>query len=276
VPSTPAEGLFGPDSMVWRVDRELAVLVGSGSRALLMQIAHPKVAAAVAKHSRFQTDPLGRLFGTLSAIYTFAFADASRATRTVESINHLHSHVNGTTSRGEPYAALDPHLLLWVYATLIDSSLLAYDTFVGLLAAEERERYYAELRTYGSLWGIPVPELPTSLVDLRLWMNEAIESGEVHVTSEARELAKYIVRPHVAWLPGIVWLPFEPITAWLLPPVLRDGFGFIWGPRREHLMQRIAAASRRVVPHLPSIFRELPQARSARRRVALARASGLP
>src|SRR5438067_11677283 len=117
--------------MTWRVDREAMVLLGSGSRALLLQVAHPKVAAAVADHSRYRSDPLGRLRDTLHAIYGFAFADSRRAGRIVARINALHSRVIGTTPEGAAYAARDPHLLLWVYATLIDSSLLAYDTFVA-------------------------------------------------------------------------------------------------------------------------------------------------
>src|SRR5438105_11129581 len=108
--------------MTWRVDREVAVLFGSGSRALLLQVAHPKVAAAVADHSRYRSDPLGRLRDTLDAIYGFAFEPADRVEAIVGNINKLHSHVQGVTPSGEPYSALDPHLLLWVYATLIDSS----------------------------------------------------------------------------------------------------------------------------------------------------------
>src|SRR2546421_2127774 len=139
--------------MTWRVDREAMVLLGSGSRALLLQVAHPKVAAAVAEHSRFRSDPVGRLRDTLDAIYAFAFADTSTAHQVIATITHLHSAVRGATPAGEPYAALDPHLLLWVYATLIDSSLVAYETFVAPLAPTDRDRYYAELRAVGPLWG---------------------------------------------------------------------------------------------------------------------------
>src|SRR5882724_8581737 len=120
--------------MTWRVDREIAVLLAAGPRALLLQVAHPKVAAAVAEHSRYRSDPLGRLRDTLDAIYSFAFADTSRATQVVRSVNRLHEHVIGRAPDGQAYAALDPHLLLWVYATLIDSSVLAYETFVGPLS----------------------------------------------------------------------------------------------------------------------------------------------
>jgi len=91
----------------------------------------------------------------------------------------------------------------------------------------------------------------------------------VHVTSQARELAKDILRPPVRWLPSAIWLPLEPMTAWLLPHPIRDGFGLSWSRRRERMMQSVALASRALVPHLPPVVRDLPQFRAAQRRVRL-------
>src|SRR6266849_7121723 len=107
VGAPPAHGLFGPGSVTWRVDREIAVLLGSGARALLLQIAHPKVAAAVADHSRYRTDPLGRLCDTLDAIYGFAFEDARQVEHIVQHINGLHRGVRVLTPDGERYSAHD-------------------------------------------------------------------------------------------------------------------------------------------------------------------------
>jgi uncharacterized protein (DUF2236 family) len=252
--------------MTWRVDRELAVLLGSGSRALLMQIAHPGVAAAVAEHSRFRSDPLGRLRGTLDAIYGFAFADARHVETIVQQVNALHSRVRGTTPDGEPYSARDPHLLLWVYATLIDSSLVSYETFVMPLTDDERETYYAEFRRAGPLWGIPPDQFPASLIAMRAWMADLIASGEVRVTPQARFLGRFILEPPVRWLPAPMLMPLQLVTVWLLPPALRSGFGYAWGPRREVLMRRMAACSRTLVPRLPHVIRDLPLARAADRR----------
>src|SRR5690349_13092641 len=104
--------------MVWRVDREAAVLLASGPRALLLQVAHPKVAAAVADHSRYASDPLGRLERTLDAIYSFAFADLPTARAAVARVNRRHGPVKGTLPdavgahpAGDAYDALDPTLL---------------------------------------------------------------------------------------------------------------------------------------------------------------------
>src|SRR5438105_15405151 len=166
--------------MTWRVDREVAVLFGSGSRALLLQVAHPKVAAAVADHSRYRSDYLGRLRDTLDAIYGFAFADSHRVERILHGINALHRRVRGSTPDGEPYSALDPHLLLWVYATLIDSSLLAYDTFVGPLTEDERETYYVVFCRAGRVWGISHDAFTDWLVSIRPFMARLIGMIPVH------------------------------------------------------------------------------------------------
>jgi uncharacterized protein (DUF2236 family) len=243
--ASPKDGFFGPHSVVWRVDRELAVLLGSGSRALLLQVAHPLIAAAVADHSRYRRDPIGRLRHTLETIYAFAFSDREHATRMVEAINRRHAQVVGTSPDGTPYAALDPHLLLWVYATLIDSGLLAYETFVAPLTEAEREQAYLEFQEAAHVWGIPPEIFPPGI----------------------REAGRIILKPPVWWLPGFLMSPLEWVAVWLLPPTIRDGFGYTWGPRRERFMQLCAALSRRVVPRLPAWLRDLPVARAADRRV---------
>jgi len=196
-PRQPELGLFGPASTTWRIDREVAVLLGSATRALMLQVAHPRVAAAVANHSRYRSDPLGRLRGTLDAIYGFTYSDMPGVERILGHIHHLHTRVHGRTPDGDPYSALDPHLLLWVYATLIDSSLLAYDTFVSPLSVSEREAYYAELRRAGPLWGIRASDFPDSLVDLRAWMAHLIASGEVRVSPQGRSVGHYILEPRL-------------------------------------------------------------------------------
>ncbi|MBV8718821.1 MAG: DUF2236 domain-containing protein [Chloroflexi bacterium] len=271
-PPTPDLGLFGPHSTVWHVDREIAVLLGSGSRALMLQVAHPKVAAAVDAHSRYRSDPLGRLRDTLNSIYGFTFASMPEVDRILGHIHHLHTHVRGRTAGGEPYTALDPHLLLWVYATLIDSSLLAYETFVAPLTLAQREQYYADLRRVGPLWGIRPSDFPDTLVGLRFWMADRIRSGEVHVSPQGRYVGRFLLEPKGWWLPPPAALLLRQSTVWQLPPSLREGFGYSWGPRREAAMRSLAALSRAIVPRLPHALRDLPTARSAYRRVRRAEA----
>jgi uncharacterized protein (DUF2236 family) len=135
----------------------------------------------------------------------------------------------------------------------------------------DRERYYAEFRQVGPIWGIPPQDFPGSLVDLRAWMRQLIEDGEVQVTPQGRRVGGYILAPPVWWLPAPAAVVFRLATVWLLPPRLREGFGMSWGPGRERLMRALAVSSRAVVPRLPRMVRDLPIARAAEGRVRQAR-----
>ena len=124
------QGLFSPDSVAWKIDRERAVLLGGG-RSLLMQLAHPRVARGVAEHSDFRRRPFRRLARTLTLSLDSVFGDRDVALRSAGRINAAHASV-----RGEGYSAFDPDLLLWVFATLADSAVLSYELFVrGLTTA---------------------------------------------------------------------------------------------------------------------------------------------
>jgi uncharacterized protein (DUF2236 family) len=263
-------GLFGPGSVVWKVDRETAVLLASGQRALLMQVAHPMVAAAVADHSRYASDPMGRLRGTLDAIYAFAFADREGALQAVGAVNRRHAPVRGALpvaagshAAGAPYRAMEPALLAWVYATLVDSSLLAYQTFVAPLTPAEQDQYYGEMRRHASLWGMPPTQMPESLAALRAWMDGLMANGDVAVSDHGRTIARRVLAPPTWWIPAPLFLPVSHVATWLLPPTLRRQYGLPWGPRREAFMRRGAALSRQIVPRIPQSLRDLPIARAA-------------
>ncbi len=125
-------GYYGPESVTWKVTRESAVLLG-GSRAILMQIAHPLVAIGVEAHSSYRTDPLGRANRTFLLGEHLTFGNSTQAQQAARTINRLHTHVHGelpldagSYQQGAHYSAKDQDLLLWVHATLIDSLLLAY------------------------------------------------------------------------------------------------------------------------------------------------------
>ena len=102
-PAEEAAGLFGPDSVSWRIDSELVVLAG-GSCALLMQAAHPMVAAGVVEHSTFATDPFGRLMRTLESSFDVVFGSRTTAEAAIRRVNAIHRSVTG------PDAGWDLHL----------------------------------------------------------------------------------------------------------------------------------------------------------------------
>src|SRR5260370_40958496 len=129
-------GSFPDDSIIRRVNRENVLLLGGG-RALLMQLAHPLVAAGVDEHSDFRDRPIRRLRRTVQMMMAIVFGDRETALAAARSVNRVHGRVQGAG-----YRALDPDLLLWVHATLVDSSLATYETFVRPLRDEEREGFY--------------------------------------------------------------------------------------------------------------------------------------
>src|SRR5512146_59063 len=163
-------GLFGPGSEAWRLDREAVLLLGAGPRALLLQIAHPLVAAGVAEHSDFRADPWARLSGTLRSYLRLVYGTADAARGELRRLNELHRGVRGDVlepaarhRHGARYSALDPALALWVHATLVDSTIAAYHAWLEPLSRERRVRYYAETLPVGRAFGIPAADLPPDL-----------------------------------------------------------------------------------------------------------------
>lgn len=264
--ATEAAGLFGPGSASWRVDRELIVLAG-GSCALLLQAAHPSVAAGVEQHSTYATDPFGRLMRTLESSYDVVFGTRARADATINRVNAIHAAVRGTRpDDGSPYSALDPEALLWVHATLVDTALRVYERFVHPLDLAAQEAYHAEAAEVAVRLGVPPDRLPPTLVELRAWMDEMVSSGVVQVTPGARRIARTVLYP-LGWVPRLAWDAAHLVSLATLRPEIRRQYGIGWSSAREEGMVRIAALSRRALPLLPPLLRVAPQARAAERRM---------
>jgi len=262
-------GLFGPGSASWQVDREVVLLAG-GTCALLMQLAHPAVAAAVAQHSDFRGDPFGRLRRTVTASYAVVFGTTPHAERAIRRINAIHRIVSGRVpDTGQPYHALDPDLLLWVHATLVDTALRVYERYVGPLSPSAGEAYHDEARHIAIRLGIPASVVPPTLVDLRARMADMLDRGDVRVTPTARMLAPSVLYPSRV-MPRLLWDAAHLISFSVMPSQIRAGYGIPWPAARERGMRRVAAVSRRVLPLVPGALRHVPHARSAQRRLAQA------
>jgi uncharacterized protein (DUF2236 family) len=245
-------GLFDDRSITRRVSRENILMLGGG-RALLMQLAHPKVAAGVDEHSDFRTQPIRRLRRTIHVTMAIIFGDRETALAAARSVNKVHAKVRGTD-----YRALDPDLLLWVHATLTDSALVTYETFVRRLPAQEREDFYQESKLIGELLGIPLDRFPATLSDFDAYAEQMMSTGPVRVGRVALELAGQVLRPKVRLLPGPVMVPFEVVTAGLMPPVLRSQYGLSWGPRQQRAFRLAVSALPRVVAVTPPLLRVWP------------------
>jgi uncharacterized protein (DUF2236 family) len=261
-----AAGLFGPASVSWRVDRELVVLAG-GSCALLMQAAHPVVAAGVVEHSTYESDPFGRLLRTLTSSFDVVFGTRSRAEAAIRRVNAVHAAVRGRMPDGAAYSALDPEALLWVHATLVDTALRVYGRFVRPLAPAEEQAYHEESAMVAELLGVPARTVPPTIGQLRAWMAAMVGDGRVHVTPAARRIARTVLYP-TRFPPRLAWDAAHLVSMATLPPELRRQYGIRWSDARERGMERLARATRVVLPLLPGQLRFAPQARAADRRVA--------
>ena len=272
-PSTrpDALGLYGPGSEAWALNREAMLLLGAGPRALLLQLAHPRVAAGVADHSDFRSDPWARLRGTLRSYLRIVYGTTTAARGEIRRLNGLHRSITGPT-----YRARDPELSLWVHATLVDSTIAVADAWLEPLSRERRARCYAETLPIGRAFGIPDAILPADLDAFDAYMAAQIApGGPVEVDDTARELAHAVLHPPLGPIvPALGWVPAVAYawTLWpavgLLPERVRQAYGLAWGPRERLVSAWLVASWRSIRPLLPASFRQMPQALAADRRVA--------
>jgi uncharacterized protein (DUF2236 family) len=242
-----------------RIHRERVLLVG-GQRALVLQLAHPMVAAGVADHSDFPHRALERLSRTLDLTLATVFGTAAEAEEAIASIRRVHERVRGARA-GRSYRATDPRLLLWVNATLVDTTLLVYERFVRPLKDEERSRYYEETKGFGPLYGIPDDVVPPHLDAFRAYMREMIEGEELQPTDESRGLVHAVLRPPLPLRWRIPTEGVRLVTLGLLPERIREMFGLRAGPAARLALAGSSAASRTVLPALPKRLRFFPIAR---------------
>jgi uncharacterized protein (DUF2236 family) len=203
-------------------------------------------------------------------MWSIVFDDAAAARDSLRRVKAIHGKVRGPMS--DPaggtaaYSALDPELLLWVHATLVDSALVAYDRFVAPLPAAEKARYYEETRKLAALFDIPAAAIPPSLEAFHSYTAGMLEGGEIRVSATARSLARSILAPGPPLLRPLTPL-FAFVTAGLLPPQLRREYVLSWNERSEKRLDRLAMLTRKLLPCVPAPLRFVPNARAAEKRL---------
>jgi uncharacterized protein (DUF2236 family) len=260
------------NSVARKINREAVVLLGWG-RAILLQLAHPLVAAAVADYSHFDKTAGGyvrRVRQTVGGMLTITFGSPDEARAVVERINQIHRHVRGTLDApvgpfpaGTPYAATDPTLLCWVHATLVDSMVEVYERLVAPLTPEERDRFCVEAAETGRVLGIPDALLPKRFVDLRRYLEQMYAGGAIAVGPNARALAGALMSPPLGPAAVPLFRVTRLVTIGLLPDGIRRAYGFSWDAGRDRTFRAIMGLIRRVRSALPARLREWPAARAA-------------
>ena len=276
-------GLYGPASEAWRLNREAMLLLGAGPRALLLQLAHPAVAAGVADHSDFRADPWRRLAGTLRSYLTIVYGSTAAARAEIRRLNALHRGIVGPG-----YSARDPELSLCVHATLVESTIAVYEAWLEPLPTARRAAYYAETRPIGRAFGVPEALLPADLEAFERYVAEMLApDGAVRVSAVARELAAVVLRPPLSPLATLLPIPTGPAAAvlrrvpagtyawtlWpsvgLLPDSVREDYRLSWGLLERAVSAWLVAGWRGWRPLLPAGFRQMAKSRAADRRVSL-------
>src|SRR2546425_5996388 len=264
VPEHPADdGLFGPRSIVWRVNRDRCFPL-AGMRSLMVQALHPLAMAGVAEHSTWRRDPFGRLAATSSYLLTTTYGDSASALAAAAWVRKIHMHVRGTDQEtGLAYSAEDPALLLWVHAGMVDSIVSVVQRYGRALDAADADRYVAEMVRFAEIVGVPAEQVPATAASLR----DYIGSVDLrHATPAARDaIAVVLDPPHpVADMPD-PWYYLAEFAVGPLPDWAREMYGLAEPP--AELMEREPV--RQLLGALDLVFESLPGVLEARRRIEL-------
>lgn len=253
------EGVFGPSSVLWQVDREAALFLGAG-RALLLQLAHPWVAAGIAQHSTTLADPLGRFHRTFATMFTLVFGDREQSLAAARRLHRRHEVIQGRLpgpagrfEADSAYRANEASALMWVHATLVETALMARNLVLSALSPEERERYYQECRLLGSMFGLSEEDQPRDWHGFTTYCRSMWSSDILTVTPEARFIAEQVLRGAGSWLHAPGW--YHALTAHLLPEPVRDGFGLVYTDDERRRAARALRWLRRAYPLLPRHLR---------------------
>jgi uncharacterized protein (DUF2236 family) len=265
----PREGIFGPASVTWRVDREAAVFLGAG-RALLLQLAHPWVAAAIADQSPVLADPFGRFHRTFNVLFTMVFGTHDQALAAARRLYRRHAMVVGVLpaaigpfAAGSPYYANEVSALRWVHATLVETALLAHDLVLPALSDDAREQYWSEARLYAALFGIPPDSLAPDWKSFVAYREAMTESDVLTVSPAARDIAQKIFSGAATRVRPPMW--YRALTAQMLPDRLRTAYELPLGEAERRSASR--AWMRRTYPLLPDRLRTVGPYQEAKARM---------
>lgn len=261
------EGYFGPDSVFWQVNQEMFSLFG-GARALLMQAAHPLVSAGARQTSFYARDPWKRLIRTVQLQLIIAFGTKDEAEATANRVNKLHETINGIDPvTGLRYDGLDLDLLLWVHATLEESTILFYEKTVRPLSPAEREQYHQENLISAELILLPRQHVPPTYPELREYIDGVVKGNDLLLTDVALDVFDLMRGGPVPWTIKPVWLFIAFAARGTLAPELRDLYNVTWDVKRQRVLDANLAMMRRTRPILPERLRTVRPAAWAKRRL---------
>jgi uncharacterized protein (DUF2236 family) len=257
-----------------------AVLVAGGGRAILLQIAHPAVGRGVVDHSDFASDPLRRLRSTLTFAYAAVYGSPEELAAVQRAVNRAHApvhtsavhtravhagtvdasavHESAPSTDGPSYDAFDPHLQLWVAATLYDSAVTVYEHIFGPLDPESADRIYREYSVLGTALQVPAELWPADRAAFAEYWARTLPTLAVTDATRAVAFDLLHARRLPLWLRGAMPVA-RLVTAGLLPTPLVVEFGLPWNRRRQVRFDRVMRTTALVYPHLPAWLRHRPR-----------------
>ena len=261
-------GYFGPQSMMWKVNKEITVLFG-GARALLMHAAHPLIAAGARQTSFYQRDPWKRLIRTLSLQNSVTFGTKEEADESAHRINKLHEVRKGEDEiTGGYYDDLDHEQLLWVHACLQISSIYFYEKTVKKLTEQEKNQYHHENSIAAEMVLVDRKIMPKTHEDLKNWViKKSKEKDYLVLTDVAIDVADIISGGPVPRHIKPIW-PFIAFTAFnTLPPEFKNIYGIRETKFKTALLNFNLYLLKYTRPFLPPFFRLIAPARWAKQRL---------
>jgi uncharacterized protein (DUF2236 family) len=258
---TTDAGIFGPESVAWRLHADPVMLVG-GLRALLVQGLEPRAMAAVDQHSKFREDPWGRLERTTSFVLATTYGDTDAAEAAAARVRKVHEYIHGTDPvTGLPYSGSDPDLLLWIHAVEVDSFLLAYRTYAGRLSDADGDRYVAEMARVAEMVELPVGRAPRSQVDLHDYLQSV---RGLQVTPAALDGLRVVMFPPMSLKYRPLWAIPTTAAIAILPGYARRLYRIPWFPPAKLPVRTSVYALSRV---LNAVTPTPPALRDARQRM---------
>ena len=269
----PVAGLYGPNSMMWRIGKETIGFFGGG-RAALLQLAHPWVANSIDQHSQTRSDPLGRFRRTFINVFTMIYGSTDQVMRVANNVHNIHNNIKGVLvedsgafAKDSYYQANEAGAMLWVHATLWDTQVRMYELVFPALTRAEKEAYYQETKLFAYLFGIADDMLPPDWDAFQEYMETMYNSDQIVARRVGREMGDMIFNFRGPLKPALSLL--QVLTAYMMPPRLREEFGLPADTAANRkLYERGMKTVKAVYPHLPDRLRYVPSFIEAERRIA--------
>jgi uncharacterized protein (DUF2236 family) len=225
----PDTGLFGPDSISWRVHAE-PILWIAALRALFLQMLHPRAIAGVVQNSSFKDDPWGRLYRTASFFGVVIFGSTADAETAGARVRGIHRRMRATDpDTGVEFRVDEPELLRWIHVTAVESFCsVAQRAGLGLTPTEV-DQYYQEQLEVARLVGLDPATVPTTTADIEAYYDEM--RPKLRVSADAWETARYLTFPKLPW--GLGRTPVRPMWIGVI------GYGVSLMPRWARRMYKL-------------------------------------